>query len=186
MRKIGYLLFLLLFFEAKNCLLCASDEIFIGAQIIIEPGQSPEQIESWFRLLNENGMNVCRIRMFEDFMKTTTGEWNFSLFDCAFKAAEKYGISVFATLFPASRNNSVGGFKFPGDEEHLKQISEYIKHVVTHFKAFPSMYAWVLINEPGTGGVIPQNALAEKHLEVWKAKQEKPHYNSKNYTLLIN
>jgi beta-galactosidase len=186
MRRIGYLLFILVIFGTKNNMLRAYDDIYIGAQIIIEPGQSPEQIESWFRLLNENGMNVCRIRMFENFMKTPTGEWDFSLFDCAFKAAEKYKVKVFATLFPASKNNSIGGFKFPESEAHLEQIANYIEHVVSHFKTFPAMYAWVLINEPGTGGVVPQNAFAKKQFEAWKAKQEKPSYNSKGYTLLVN
>jgi beta-galactosidase len=179
-------LFILLVFGAKNSTLNAHDEIYIGAQIIIEPGQSPEQIESWFRLLNENGMNVCRIRMFEDFMKTSTGEWDFTLFDYAFKAAEKYKVKVFATLFPSSKNNSVGGFKFPESDEHLKQIAGYIEQVVSHFKTFPAMYAWVLINEPGTGGGIPKNTFAEKQFDAWKAKQEKPLYNSKNYSLLVN
>ncbi|GHV58022.1 hypothetical protein FACS1894182_08550 [Bacteroidia bacterium] len=186
MKKIRYWLFALLIFGATNSTLSAHDEIYIGAQIIIEPGQSPEQIESWFRLLNENGMNVCRIRMFEDFMKTASGEWDFSLFDEAFKAAEKYNVKVFATLFPTSKNNSVGGFKFPESEEHLKQIAGYIEHVVPHFKTFPAMYAWVLINEPGTGGVVPRNALSEKQFEAWKANREKPLYNSKGYSLLTN
>jgi beta-galactosidase len=186
MRKIGYLLFILFIFGAKNNVLHAYDEIYIGAQIIIEPGQSPEQIESWFRLLNENGMNVCRIRMFEDFMKTPTGEWDFSLFDCAFKAAEKYKVKIFATLFPSSKNNSIGGFKFPESEAHLEQIANYIEHVVSHFKTFPAMYAWVLINEPGTGGFVPQNAFTEKQFKAWKANQEKTPYNSKNYSLLVN
>ena len=37
MKKIGYLLFLLLILGAKNSTLSAHDEIYIGAQIIIEP-----------------------------------------------------------------------------------------------------------------------------------------------------
>jgi len=178
-------LFFLLIFGAKNNI-SVHAETYIGAQIIIEPGQSPEQIETWFRLLNENGMNVCRIQMIENFMKTSEREWDFSLFDCAFNAAEKYGIKVFATLFPSSKNNSVGGFKFPESEEQLTQIADYIGHLVSHFKTFPALYAWVLINEPGTGGVVPQNEFAKKKFDAWKAKQEKPLYNSKDYTLLIN
>jgi len=167
-------------------MLSAQNEPYIGAQIIIEPGQSPEQIETWFRLLNENGMNVCCIRMFEDFMKTEKGEWDFSLFDHAFKAAEKYDIKVFATLFPSSPNNPVGGFKFPESEEHLKQIANYIGQVVPHFKTFPAMYAWVLINEPGTGGIIPQNVFAKEQFKAWKINQPPTSYNSKNYSLLVN
>jgi len=140
----------------------------IGAQVIIEPGQSPEQIESWFRLLNNNGMTVCRIRLFEDFMRKND-VWDFSLFDVAFKAAEKYNIDIFATLFPSSIDMSIGGFKFPESDDHLKQIENYIEKTVSHFKSFDSLYGWVLLNEPGTGGHIPQTEFSKKHFEEWRA-----------------
>ena len=41
---------------------------FIGAQVFIEPGQTDAQVDGWFRTLRENGMGVCRIRMFESYM----------------------------------------------------------------------------------------------------------------------
>jgi beta-galactosidase len=164
----------------------AQNNYNIGGQVIIEPGQTPEEIDSWFRLLNENGMTVCRIRMFEEYLKTKEGTWDFSLFDQAFKAAEKYHIKVFCTLFPSSKNNSVGGFKFPESEAHLKQIANYIEKTVSHFKTFKSTYGWVLINEPGTGGFIPQTEFSKQQFETWKKNQKKSTYNSKNYTLLVN
>ncbi len=40
----------------------------IGAEIFIEPGQTAEEIDSWFRLMKESGMSICRIRMFETYM----------------------------------------------------------------------------------------------------------------------
>ena len=36
----------------------------IGAQVFVEPGQTPEDIDGFFRLLHDNGMKVARIRMF--------------------------------------------------------------------------------------------------------------------------
>lgn len=36
----------------------------IGAQVFVEPGQTPEDIDGFFRLLRDNGMKVARIRMF--------------------------------------------------------------------------------------------------------------------------
>lgn len=158
----------------------------IGAQVFIEPGQTDEEIELWFKRLNESGMTVCRIRMFEEYMKSENGMWNFELFDKAFRAAEKYNIKVFATLFPATPDNAIGGFKFPLSQEHEEQIAIYINKTVNHFKQFKSFYSWVLINEPGTGGAIPQTAYTKQKFESWKKKQRKPIYNSKGYPLLID
>ena len=50
---------------------------FIGAQVFIEPGQTKEEIDTWFRVLKENKFTVCRIRMFESYMKKEDGSWEF-------------------------------------------------------------------------------------------------------------
>jgi len=184
-KKICFFLVFFVFFSRMG-LNAQNEQPYIGAQVFIEPGQSPMQIESWFRTLHENGMMVCRIRMFEEYMKKPDGSWDFSLFDQAFKAAEKYHIQVFATLFPAAVNNSVGGFKFPESEEHLQQIATYIDKTVSHFKTFSSLYGWVLMNEPGTGGDIPPTEFTNQQFEAWKKRQVMPEYNSKNYTLLVH
>ena len=55
------------------------------------------------------------------------------------------------TFFPATEKTDIGGWKFPKDEEQLASFAEYIKQVTIHFKQFKSLYAWVLINEPGGG-----------------------------------
>jgi beta-galactosidase len=153
----------------------------IGAQVFIEPGQTLDNIETWFRVLEEAGMKVCRIRMFESHMHRSNGTWDYSLYDHAFRMAEKYDVKVFATLFPLDSRNSVGGEKFPENEEHLCAIAAYIEHVVIHFKQYRSLYAWVLQNEPGTGGYVPDNEFSGKAYTKWKADQPVPDYNSKGY-----
>lgn len=143
----------------------------LGGQVIIEPGQTDAEIDGWFKALNRNGMTLCRIRMFEEYMHdTTSGEWDFTLFDKAFAAAEKYGVRVFATLFPLGRDNTVtlGGFKLPSDEAHLARIEEYVARTVTHFSCFDSLYGWVLINEPGSSGWLPPGAFSEKMYAQWR------------------
>jgi beta-galactosidase len=97
--------------------------------------------------------------MFESYMTQANGERDFSLFDNAFRSAEKYGIKVFATIFPYTDKTDIGGFKFPRDEQHLQSISLFIKDLTTHFSQFSSLYGWVLINEPGTGGKVPWTEL---------------------------
>lgn len=156
-----------------------------GAQIFIEPGQTPEEIDTWFRILKENDLPMCRIRMFESYMKKDDGSWYFTLFDYAFKAADKYGVKVFATLFPYAEKTDIGGFKFPRDEQHLNSIFEYIQHLVTHFKQFKSLYGWVLINEPGSGS-IPQNAFAKQKYQEWLKKNPPKEFTDKGFPILMN
>lgn len=50
---------------------------FVGAQVFIEPGQTSSQIDGWFKTMAENGMTMCRIRMFESYMKQSDGHWDF-------------------------------------------------------------------------------------------------------------
>ena len=58
---------------------------FVGAEVFIEPGQTAAEIDTWFKVLKEQQFTVCRIRMFESYMKKADGIWNFSLFDNAFR-----------------------------------------------------------------------------------------------------
>ncbi len=178
---ISFITIVLFGFSAENLY---GNVPMIGAQVIIEPGQTDAQIDSWFKLLNENGMKLCRIRMFEVYMHRADGTWDFSLFDKAFRAAEKYNIKVFAGLFPASNGNSIGGFKFPLSKEHEIKIQDYILQIVNHYRKFNSLYGWVLMNEPGTGGYVPETEYTKEKFDDWKKKQIEPPYKSLGYTLL--
>jgi beta-galactosidase len=177
MKRIALLLSLLvpLFISA------ASDAALpqLGAQVFIEPGQTAKDVDDWFRILEENGMTVCRIRMFETHMRKPDGTWDFSLYDEAFRAAERHHINVFATLFPADA--TVGGFKYPRNEAHLAEIAGYVKQLVSHFKAFPALYGWVLQNEPGTGGSYPDSDLASRLRKEWQTTRPASDYKSHGY-----
>jgi len=153
---------------------------FVGAQVFIEPGQTSEEIDTWFRILAENRMPVCRIRLFETYMHIPANKWDFTLFDQAFHAAEKHGIHILGTLFPATHFTDVGGFKFPLTQAHSQEIAEYIRQVVTHFRSSPALLGWVLINEPGAGS-LPNEEFTAAQFELWKAKQPAENYNSNGY-----
>ena len=157
----------------------------IGGQVIIEPGQTDAEIEHWFKIMHDNGMKVTRIRMFEEYMFDGK-QWDFTLFDKAFKAAEKYDIKVFATLFPSTPNNSIGGFKFPLDDAHERQVVTYIEKTVNHYKNFKCLLGWVLMNEPGVNGELPRTDYTKRKFEAWKKQQTEPSYQSKGYTKLVN
>ena len=153
----------------------------LGAQVFVEPGQTPEQIDSWFGCLESSGFSFARIRMFGSHMLRQDGSWDFELYDQAFKAAERHNIKLFATLFPVTDElTDVGGFKFPKDDKNLEAVGDYIDHVVGHFKDFPALYAWVLQNEPGPGSMkAPSTPLSEKmrrELEAGRTKEERTGY----------
>jgi beta-galactosidase len=157
--------------------------MFIGAEIFIEPGQTESEIHTWFSTMQTNGLGLTRIRMFENYMRI--GEtWDFNLFDIAFKAAEKYGIKIYANLFPETDFSDVGGFKFPRTQEHLSSIADYIKHVVQHFDQFDSLYGWVLINEPGSSGVLPDTEFTIELFQRWKSESISKDYGSNGYRIL--
>ena len=46
----------------------------LGAQVFIEPGQTAEETELWFKTMRDNGMDICRIRMFESYMRQEDGK----------------------------------------------------------------------------------------------------------------
>jgi len=162
-----------------------SDVPVFGAQIFIEPGQTPEDIDTWFRMLKENGMKTTRIRMFESYMHKPDGTWDFSLFDLAFKSADKYGIQVYCTIFPYTEKTDIGGFKFPRDEAHLQSIALFIEKLVTHFSQFKSMYGWVLINEPGVSGTIPSTDFTKAKYLEWLQKNPQKEFVENGYPILV-
>lgn len=190
MKKI-FLVFLVIF--SMNIYSQSSSEIsklpsipFIGAQVFIEPGQTPEQIDGWFRTMKENNFTFCRIRMFESYMTSGNGERDFTLFDNAFRSAEKHGIKVFATIFPYTEKTDIGGFKFPMDDKHLASIALFIRDLVTHFSKFSSLHGYVLINEPGTGGRVPWTDLTKKKYDEWKVLHPQKEFGKNGYPVLVD
>ncbi|MEN1783627.1 MAG: beta-galactosidase trimerization domain-containing protein [Bacteroidota bacterium] len=143
----------------------AQDLPMLGAQVFIEPGQTEQQTEGLFKTLAEHGMNICRIRMFESYMIDEKGDWDFSLFDRAFQMAEKYDVKVMGTFFPATSKTDIGGWKFPKNDEQLNSFATYIQKTVQHFKTYKSLYAWVLINEPGGG--LYDTAFSRSKRAIW-------------------
>ena len=158
---------------------------FVGAEVFIEPGQSNEEIDTWFKTLKENHFSVCRIRMFEAYMKNSNGSWSFSLFDNAFRAAEKYGIKVFANPFYYTEKTDIGGLKYPRNEAHLQSMALFLKKITLHFSKFSSLSGYVLINEPG-GCDLPETDYTKRKFEEWDKIHVRKEYSDKGFPVLID
>ncbi|MCU0374817.1 MAG: prolyl oligopeptidase family serine peptidase [Chitinophagaceae bacterium] len=141
---------------------------FVGAEVFIEPGQSAAYIDSLFATLRQHNMLLTRIRLFENYMRGKDGSWDFSLFDLAYKAAEKHGIAIWGNFFPATDYEDVGGFKFPRSRAHLDSVADFIRNAVLHFKQYKSHAGWALLNEIGSGKV-PATPLSQSRFSAWKA-----------------
>lgn len=151
----------------------------LGAQVFVEPGQTKEDIDGYFKVLEDNDMQVARIRLFGVHV-CKGGVWDFSLYDEAFDAAERHNIKLFVTLFPPTDElTDLGGFKFPRSKEHLREIDEYVRRSVEHYKDHPALYKWVLQNEPGTekASVEPTD-LSEEIRRQWEAVQKPSSYDN--------
>lgn len=158
---------------------------FVGAQIFIEPGQSPEQIDEWFGTLEDSGMTDCRIRMFESYMRKDDGGWDFTLFDHAFASAQKHGISIWCTLFPETAKTDIGGWKFPYDEARKDRFAEFISVLVSHYKSHPALKGWVLINEPGISS-IPDTPFMAECRRQWNVQNPPKEFKANGYPVLMD
>ncbi len=182
-RLVCVLLFLSALVGVSGQPVSSGDVPFIGAQVFIEPGQRAEQVDGWFRTMADQGMTVCRIRMFESYMHT--GErWDFGLFDRAFDAAAKYGVKVYGTFFPRTDRTDIGGWKFPNDRQQLESFGCYVDAVVSHFKDHPALKGWVLINEPGIGE-LPQTPYVAAARAAWEECNPQPDLSPKGYPVLV-
>ena len=148
----------------------------IGAQVFVEPGQTAEKTDGWFRTLEECGMTSCRIRLFE--------AYDPALFDRALDCAQEHNIGVWLTFFPETEKTDIGGWKFPRDDAQKASFERFVEASVLRYKDHPALRGWVLINEPGIGG-IPDTPYAKAAYDKWQAENPDPEYTENGYPVLM-
>ena len=107
----------------------------LGAEVWIEPGQTPEQVEGWFRELAEEHMPVARVFMMWADLEPSPGQWDYTLYDRVFRAAEKYHVRIVATLTPGGpppflHGNGNQGEGYPPTAAARASTAVYIEKVV--------------------------------------------------------
>ena len=152
----------------------------IGAQVWIEPGQTNEEIDRWFKILADHKMPCARLFIMWNYIEVKPGLWDFSLYDQAFNAASKYGIKIQATLTLNHGPSHYGeefwyldqGEIILTDKKQLSFAEIYIKKTVERYKSHPALEYWWLQNEPGQPPA--HNDLALERFRTWLEEQ----YNS--------
>jgi len=148
---------LLIILSACVCVEVRAQEArpLLGAQVWIEPGQKPEDVERWFKTLADARMPVARLFLMWNYIEREPGVWDFALYDRAFRAAEKHRVRVVATLTPnwgpAHRGYTYASQGGPvGDTDaRLAEAREYVARVVARYRSSPALDSWMLMNEPG-------------------------------------
>ncbi len=127
----------------------------IGAQVWIEPGQTPEEIDQWFATLDKHDMRITRIFVMWNFLETAPGQWNFKEYDAAFASAQKHNIKLVATLMP-NHGPAFRGFYYKVQDgaiaktqAQLDESKIFISTIVNRYKNHPALFNWMLMNEPG-------------------------------------
>ncbi|TZF81107.1 hypothetical protein FW774_19425 [Pedobacter sp. BS3] len=157
----------------------AQEQITIGSEIWIEPGQRKEEIEEWFRLSSQNKMRSVRLFMMWNYIEEKPGVFNFIQYDWAFAAANKYNIKIEATLCaihgPVSASKIYHGRPqfnelFP-TEELMHKSAIYIEKTVNKYKNNKALESWWLLNEPRRFDAT--SPLATQKLQEWVKQKYK-------------
>jgi beta-galactosidase len=153
----------------RSCATAAAIPQF-GAQIWIEPGQTPEQIDGWFATLEAGHMPVARLFMMWSYLEPRPDGWDWSLYDAAFRSAERHHVAIVATLTPSGPPAWLGGNDSQGigvnsTEQERARAAKYIAKVVERYKDSPALDTWLLLNEPGEAPVASE--LADAGFAPW-------------------
>jgi beta-galactosidase len=145
----------------------------IGAQIWIEPGQTKQEIDDWFKLAAQNKMYSARLFIMWNYIEKKSGQFDFTLYDWAFEAANKYGVKIEATLTSIHGPVHISQ-KFHGrpqfnelfaSEEIMKRSAVYIDKTVNRYKNNKALGSWWILNEPRR--FDPNSELATSQLQEW-------------------
>lgn len=168
-----FLICLLTLFNASVANLLAQDKINIGAEIWIEPGQTKEEIDTWFKMSANNKMYSARLFIMWNFIESKPGTFDFTLYDWAFEAANKYGVDIEATLCaihgPVSVSNIFQGRpqfnELFSSQALMDKAAVYIEKTVTRYKDNKALGSWWILNEPRRFDATSE--LATNKLQEW-------------------
>lgn len=133
----------------------AQQRIDVGAELWIEPSQTEAEVESWVKRMAENKMLSARIFLMWNYIETAPKVYDFHLYDALFRAAEKYGVEIEATLFcthaPVFYCKKYGYSSqrhvlYYSDE--IKALSDdFVRECVVRYRDSKALGAWWILNE---------------------------------------
>lgn len=147
----------------------------LGSTLWLEREMSAPQVDRLVATAAEIGLETLRVVLVWPWLEPRPGVWEFDLFDVAFAAAERHGISIKATLTTNSGPWHIGT---PGvlhsatltlGAGQRPAMRAYVHAVVSRYRDHPALGQWVVWNEPSNPvhapGHVPERS--DEAREAW-------------------
>ena len=133
----------------------AQRHIEVGAEVWIEPGQTTEEVDMWFKRMAENKMHSARIFLMWNYLEVAPGKYDFTIADRAFEAAKKYGVEIEASLFCTHAPVFYGKQYHYRSQLHTllwskdiqQKSADFIEACVVRYRNHPALGTWWILNE---------------------------------------
>ncbi|MBS1371784.1 MAG: hypothetical protein HPZ91_17705 [Lentisphaeria bacterium] len=134
-------------------------EFTLGTMYWINSRHGFSDFDADCRKIAENGYGLIRLILWWELIEETEGEYDFSLPDRVFRAAEKNGLRIMCTIgfYPPywlTRRLDSLGMNDPGRYPSLQRpevrgpLSMLIREMVTRYRGEPALESWNVWNEP--------------------------------------
>lgn len=186
MKQIFLSLFSLLLAVGGVATSSAQERIDVGAEIWVEPSQTEAELEGWVKRLADNGMRSARIFLMWNEIEVAPKVYDFHLYDALFRAAERYGVEVEATLFCTHSPvfyckryfYSTQSHRLYYSEEVKAHSADFIRECVLRYRDSKALGVWWILNEArGFDAAAPytqqytQRWLREKYTTIEKLNE---------------
>ena len=133
----------------------AQRHINVGAEVWIEPNQTPEEIDMWFKRMSDNKMRSARVFLMWNYIEVAPGKYDFSIADLAFEKAKKHGVELEVSLFCAHAPVFYGQQYWYSTQVHTllwdrdiqAKSAKFIEACVTRYREHPMLATWWILNE---------------------------------------
>ena len=133
----------------------AQERIDVGAELWIEPSQTEAEVEGWVKTMADSKMRSARVFLMWNEIETAPKVYDFHLYDALFRAAERYGVEIEATLFcthaPVFYCKKYGFHTQRHVLYYSKEIKalsdDFIRECVVRYRDSKALGAWWVLNE---------------------------------------
>ncbi len=155
MKQIFISLFSLLLVVGGFTTASAQERIDVGAELWIEPSQTEAEVEGWVKTMAENKMRSARAFLMWNYIETAPKVYDFHLYDALFRAAERYGVEIEATLFcthaPVFYCKKYGYSSQRHVLYYSKEIKalsdDFVRECVVRYRDSKALGSWWILNE---------------------------------------
>ena len=133
----------------------AQRRIDVGAELWVEPSQTEAEVEGWVKRMADNKMRSARVFLMWNYIETAPKVYDFHLYDALFRAAERYGVEIEATLFcthaPVFYCNNYAYSTQRHVLYYSKEIKalsdDFVRECVVRYRDSKALGSWWILNE---------------------------------------